>query len=94
MGKFKATHESKYGSYEIGVGYDGAWRTDIYIARDTGKRFVERRMCAGHGDVSAPHEAGYDSRCSCCYLHIDHTCDQHARSVASLGDLLLTWSRQ
>ena len=57
---------------------------------------TERPMCLDHRDASptvstyahqlgetGPHVRAYDSRCSCCYLHINHTTALHDARIGA-----------
>jgi len=94
-----ARYESKYGVRETGKpcrftdGYGISWhRKDTWCSNDPKgeKDIVETAHCAGPDDDSNVVSIGigyegsvYDSRCSCCYLHINHTRNVHDRSCSS-----------
>lgn len=77
-----------HGTYEVAAGgyecQDGcSVRLDRYVPADGSKPIMERRFCAGHGDVSAPRHTedahNYDARCTWCYLGARHTEDAHVQ---------------
>lgn len=88
-------HAYKHGTAEI-ISFDGPWRREIYrphVVADNepwNREIRERCMAVGPDDAMPRHNsmcygpgAGYDAKCSCCYLGITHSEALHARRVNS-----------
>jgi hypothetical protein len=91
-------HTYRYGTATV-VSFDAPWRREIYRPSDVpanepwNREIPERCMATGPGDISPRHNkstygpgAGYDRKCSCCYLGITHSEDKHRADVASASD--------
>lgn len=83
------THTYKYGTATV-EGFEGPWRMEIYRPNDGNRPARERTMVTGPNDDSPRHNkmnygegAGYDSRCSCCYLNITHSERKHALCIGT-----------
>jgi hypothetical protein len=79
MGAPAITFACKHGTIRV-VGFDktegGGWRRrEEWTPKDSSRQAVlESSFCASNTDDSfRQDEAGYDSRCACCYLGFAHT---------------------
>lgn len=81
------THTYKYGTATV-TGYEGAWRLEVYTPKDGSRPERERVMVTNHSDdtprrnmSSYGEGAGYDRKCSCCWLGISHSERKHTACI-------------